>query len=87
MDVARLASLVARPDLHRKVLRGYTGPYALGVTRLNRDDQAAALRLRVTGGNETDFPSEVELEGEMIPLLVDVHWTAPSPQKAATSVE
>jgi len=87
MDIGRLASLVSRPDVHRDVLRGYSGPYALGVTRLNNDDHAAALRLRVEDGHPEEFPSEIELEGERVPILVDTNWTTPKPLKTANSLK
>lgn len=77
MDVNRLAQFVSRPDVHREVLNGYSGPYALGVTRLNNDDRLGALRLRVQDGNAREFPEEIELDGERVPVLVDVNWTAP----------
>ena len=86
MDVNRLAQLVSQPDVHREVLRGYSGPYALGVTRLNNDDRFGALRLRVQDGNAQEFPDEIELDGERIPILVDVNWTAPRRQTTANSV-
>jgi hypothetical protein len=87
MDVNRLAQFVSRPDVHREVLRGYSGPYALGVTRLNNDDRAGALRLRVQDGNAEEFPDEIEVDGERVPVLVDVNWTAPRRQTTATSLQ
>jgi hypothetical protein len=87
MDVSRLAALVSKPDVHREVLRGYSGPYALGVTRLNNDDRRAALRLRVQDGTPDEFPDEIELEGERVPVLVDVNWSAPRRLNAAQSVK
>ena len=83
MDISRLASLVSLPNVHREVLRGYSGPYALGVTRLNNDDSAAALRLRVEDGHLEEFPSEIELDGERVPVVVDTNWTTPKPLKTA----
>lgn len=85
MHVGRLASLVSRPDVHREVLRGYSGPYALGVTRLNNDDREGALRLRVEEAQPEEFPSEIELDGERVPVLVDTNWTAPKPLKTANT--
>lgn len=82
MDVGRLSMLVAHPDIHRQVLRNYAGPYALGVARLNNDDRLGVLRLRVEGGNPDDFPAAVQIEGEQVPVLVDVNWTAPQPLNA-----
>ena len=87
MNVARLTALVSRRDVHRQVLRNYVGPYALGVTRLNNDDRSAALRLRVENGRPEDFPREIEIDGEQVPVLVDVNWAVPKPLKAKTSVQ
>ena len=72
------------PRLHRQVLRNYSGPYALGVTRLNNDDRSAALRLRVENGLPQDFPREIDIDGEQVPVLVDVNWAAPKPLNAKT---
>jgi hypothetical protein len=66
------------------VLRNYSGPYALGVTRLNNDDRSAALRLRVENGLPQDFPREIDIDGEQVPVLVDVNWAAPKPLNAKT---
>jgi len=87
MGVSRLANLVSKPDVHREVLRGYSGPYALGVTRLNNDDRRGALPLRVQDGHPDEFPNEIELEGERVPVLVDVNWSVPKRLNAAESVK
>ena len=81
MDVSQLARLVSKPEIHREVLRRYQGPYALGVTRLNNDSKKGALRLRVEKGKTSDFPAQIEIQGEKVPVLVDVNWAAPEPQK------
>lgn len=80
MDVSRLARLVSEPEIHREVLRRYQGPYSLGVTRLNNDDKNGALRLRVENGRTWDFPAQIEIQGEEVPILVDVNWAPPKPQ-------
>jgi len=87
MDVNRLASMISKPDVHRKVLRGYAGPYALGVTRLENNDDLGALRLRVESGNRDQFPSHIDLDGEPVPVLVDTNWTSPKPLKTTVSSE
>jgi hypothetical protein len=80
MDVGRLATYVTKPEVHRSVLRHYSGPYALGVTRLDNNDEMGALRLRVEDAKADDFPSEIDVHGEKVPVLVDVDWKAPTPQ-------
>ncbi|MGB8509676.1 MAG: hypothetical protein WCD76_14915 [Pyrinomonadaceae bacterium] len=80
MKVERLAKLVERPELHRRLLGDYKGAYALGVTQLPHQDHAAALSLSVESGKAGDFPQEVELDGESVPIVVQTEWTAPRPQ-------
>ena len=79
MKVERLAKLVERPDLHRRVLGDYKGAYALGVTQLPHANHAA-LSLSVESGKVGDFPQEVELDRERVPIVVQTEWTAPRPQ-------
>ena len=79
MKVERLAKLVERPELHRRVLGDYKGAYALGVTQLPHEDHAA-LSLSVESGQAKDFPHEVELDGERVPVVVQTKWIAPRPQ-------
>jgi hypothetical protein len=82
MNVAQLASLVSRSEIHQRVLGRYAGPYSLGVTRLNSNDQDAALHLRVKSSDTNEFPSEIEVQGEKIPVVSDGNWSAPVPQPA-----
>jgi len=41
------------------------------MTHSNHDDRSAALRLRIEGAHPDDFPKEVEIDGEQVPVLVD----------------
>ena len=79
MDVDRLAEFVAQPEVHRRVLNNYRGAYALGVTRLPNQQQAA-LSLSVEDENADAFPHEIELDGEKVPVIVQAKWRAPRPQ-------
>ena len=79
MKAERLAKLVERRELHRRVLGDYKGAYALGETQLPHEDHAA-LSLSVESGKADDFPHEVELDGERVPIVVQTEWTAPRPQ-------
>jgi len=87
MDVTHLARLVSRADIHKRVLGRYAGPYSLGVTVLKDNNQDAALRLRVESSDLSEFPSEVEVEGEKIPVVVDGDWSAPVPQMAGVTTQ
>jgi hypothetical protein len=87
MDVGQLVKLVAKPEIHREVLGHYQGAYSLGVTRLDDNDKSGALRLRVENGKPSDFPSQINIHGEEVPVLVDVNWAAPQPQPAMAAAK
>jgi hypothetical protein len=78
MDVERLAKLMEKPEVHRRVLGNYRGAYALGVTQLPHQ-QKAALSLSVESETADAFPHEVELEGERVPVVIQTKWIAPRP--------
>lgn len=81
MTLNRLAQLIEKPETHRAILRGYEGPYALGVTRHPQNKGELALRLRVEGNPTADFPDQVILEGEPVLVLVEPGFEAPLPLK------
>jgi hypothetical protein len=78
MDVNVLRSYLDRAEVHRSVLRGYTGPYSLGV---GRDPESAetVLILQVAGAPPRQFPDEVVVAGERVPVLVRTNFKAPTP--------
>jgi len=79
MNVDRLAELVEKPQVHRRVLGSYRGAYALGVTQLP-DKKTAALSLSVEHHDADAFPHVIELDGEQVPVVVHANWRAPHPQ-------
>lgn len=86
MDANRLAELIEEPDVHRRVLGKYRGPYALGVTQASGGgSNDAALSLSVEGEDSDKFPSEIELDGERVPVVVNSRWTVPKPLETSTS--
>ena len=86
MDANRLAELIEEPDVHRKVLGQYRGPYALGVTQVSGGgSKDAALTLSVEGQDSDKFPSEIELDGERVPVVVNSGWTVPKPLRDSAS--
>lgn len=87
MTVSQLTKLISQPEIHREVLGLYHGAYSLGVTRLNEDDNRGALRLRVANARASDFPSQINIQGEEIPLLVDVNWAIPKPQQLTVAAK
>ena len=86
MDVNRLAQLIEDPEVHRRVLGQYRGPYALGVTQLPSDrGNDAALSLSVEGKDSDQFPAEIEVDGERVPVVVNPRWTVPQPLRTRAS--
>jgi hypothetical protein len=82
MDVNRLAELIQDPDVHRRVLGQYRGPYSLGVTQVSGgQSNDAALSLSVEGKDSDQFPSHIEIAGERVPVVVNPRWTVPRPLK------
>jgi hypothetical protein len=77
LNVERLSQFMEAPTLHRAVLRGYDGPYALGVTML--PDRNGALLLRVPTTETSAFPSLVDVGGEPVVLIVHGGWKPPVP--------
>lgn len=69
MDERRLAAEVERPALHRTLLRGFDGPYSLGV---GRDDVSAApvLVLMVPAEVTQAFPTRITVAGESVSVVV-----------------
>ncbi len=80
MDANRLAELIQDRDVHRRVLGLYRGPYSLGVTQLSDGrGNDAALSLSVEAKDSDEFPSEIEIDGERVPVVVNSRWTVPVP--------
>lgn len=79
MQIDRLAALIERPEVMRKILKDYAGGYSLGITSDPRDRDQFAIRVRIEGDDPGDIPSEVELDGETIPVLVNTRFKVPEP--------
>lgn len=75
MKVEELADLIERPEVHRKVLGSYTGPYSLGV--LSTSGRGPALVLKVA--DATGFPTTVTVDGRTIPVVVQGGFRTPVP--------
>jgi hypothetical protein len=78
MDVNALRNLLERPEVHRKILAGYSGPYSLGIGK-DPESPAPALILQVEGTDQGRFPAKVRLDGEEVPLIVKRSFKAPVP--------
>ncbi len=80
MDLKYLQGLVNRPDIHRAVLSNYVGPYSLGIGQ-GKDDQDLVLVLEVPDARVHHFPSEIDVLGQSVPVVVKSGFQVPVPLK------
>jgi hypothetical protein len=71
MTTDDLARLVQEPAVRGQLLQGYRGPYLLGITNLPGAPYTLAIALRVPDPGSMTFPSEIELDGERVPVVLD----------------
>ena len=79
MKQERLADLIERPETHRLILGNYKGSYSLGLTLNPRNRSQLAIRVRIEGANVAQVPSQIVLEGEAVPVVVNANFVAPKP--------
>jgi hypothetical protein len=79
MDQNRLATLLEKPEIQRRILRDYHGGYSLGLTRHPHKKQALAIRVRVESEDASYFPAEIVLDGEPVPIIVSTSFKLPVP--------
>jgi hypothetical protein len=84
MDIQTLQGMVNRPDVHRTLVSGYTGPYSLGVGQ-DVTTKQHILVLQVADSSVQHFPSEIKLGGEIVPVVVKSGFRPPVPLRQATS--
>lgn len=82
MDQRRLTELIETPDVHRRLLGGYKGSYALGITQDPDDKSRLALRLRIEAEGPPAIPNEIVLDGEAVLVVVDTPFRGPVPLKS-----
>ena len=80
--IEELAGWTARPEVHRRLLGSYRGPYALGVTRVPPDESGEpALLVRVVGEDVArTVPTSIEIDGEQVRVVVDGTFQPPARQ-------
>jgi hypothetical protein len=80
MNIQRLAHLIQRPEVHRRILAGYAGSsYSIGVTPSPSDSERLAIRVRIEGTDLGGIPSEIGLDGEFVPIIVSPQFVPPVP--------
>lgn len=79
MDEDRLATLIEKPEVQQRILGDYAGGYSLGLTSHPSGDGDLAIRVRIESQDADRIPSEVVLDGEAIPVIVNTGFKVPVP--------
>lgn len=79
MDVQRLARIIERPEIHRRLLGNFSGAYSMGVTADPDRPDRPAVRIRIQGDEAPAIPSELFVEGESVNVIVSPRFTPPTP--------
>ncbi len=77
MDAKELSRFVALRETHAKVLGGYRGKYSLGVGQDPSRGRGPVLVLSVQLHDDAAFPSEVQVNGETVPVVVRTGYQSP----------
>ncbi|WP_156401244.1 hypothetical protein [Duganella sp. Root1480D1] len=78
MDIYQLAAQVGQPSLHRIVLKGFNGPYSLGVGKAQNSDEAVLVLMVPPSARET-FPSAVKIGNDSVSVVVKRDFQQPVP--------
>jgi len=81
MTEDRLADLVKRPDVQRRILRQFDGDYSLGLTLHPYDPKRLAIEVQIEGSDRSDIAKTVVLDGEAVPVVVN-YFEVPEPLPA-----
>jgi hypothetical protein len=74
MDQERLANLIGRQEIQKKILGNYRGGYSIGLSLNPENRSQLAIRVRIDGQESAGIPSQVVLEGEPIPIIVNTNF-------------
>ena len=82
MDPTRLAELIERPEIQRRILNQYDGGYSIGLTAHPENPSQLAIRVRIAAPDASQIPASLVLDGETVPILVHSGFTLPKPLQA-----
>lgn len=70
MDYKLLSRHVRQPEVLQHLLKGYDGPYSIGVGRDPAGSGGPAVIVEVVDGAQLPSPAPVEFGGEAVPVIV-----------------
>lgn len=74
----RLATLIERPEVQRRILGDYSGSFSLGLTLNPSDRSEVVIRIRIEDDDPGKIPSHILLDGERVPVIVNTNFRAPT---------
>jgi hypothetical protein len=78
MDISRLIEQINQPSLHRTVLKGFSGPYSLGVGKAKNSDQGVLILMVPSSAREA-FPTRVKIGNDSVEVVVKHDFQQPVP--------
>lgn len=82
MEANRLATFIEKPEVQQRILGNYEGGYSLGLTSNPSKQGNLAIRVRIESQDAGRIPSEIVLDGEAVPVIVNTGFRVPAPLKA-----
>ena len=79
MDQERLADLIGQQEIQKEILGNYRGGYSLGLSLNPKNRSQLAIRVRIEGQSTDGIPSQIVLDGETIPIVVNKNFKVPEP--------
>jgi hypothetical protein len=79
MHPDELAAILKRPEVHRRIVGSRAGPYAMGITVLPSGE--AAIHVRVAESDPSGIPSEIEVDGQRVPVVAEGGFAPPVKQR------
>lgn len=79
MNQSRLASLIELPEVQQRILNDYEGGYSLGITLNPENRFEMAIRIRIQGDETAHIASQITLDGETIPIIINKNFQLPEP--------
>ena len=83
MDIVKLAAMLERPEVHKRILGQYKGAYSLGVTQVPERGDEFAFLLRIEDEKTTGLPPEITgdqaitIDGQRVQVIVQGSFRRP----------
>ena len=80
MKADDLSAALQEPEIHRRILKGFRGPYSLAVTTSPENEDDAAFILRIPDEAPSSISQEIMVNGERVPVIIKRGFLPPKAQ-------